>query len=165
MLESTDVELSGLPDDIDKSIICFVDAWRDACAQMENGALPTRTVLSAERLRQWRDDICIYEYQPIREDFLVRIDAPSIIENNGESFQNSTPREIDLKYGTCLMAALLKTMRQKKPTFHYVRIVSASGEPRQWLRVLLPVQTFDRFGDPIDQILGVRFAYEPMHCI
>lgn len=165
MLESTDVELSGLPDDIDTSIICFVDAWYDAHAQMEDGAVPTRKVLSAERLRQWRDDICIYEYQPVRKDFLVRIDAPSIVANNGESFQNSTPREIDLKYGTCLMAALLKTMRQKKPTFHYVRIVSAAGEPRQWLRVLLPVQTFDRFGDPIDQVLGVRFAYEPMHCI
>lgn len=165
MIETSDVELSDLPDDIDRDIVAFVDMWYEAHAEMAGGEVPTRKVLSADRLSKWRDDICIYEYLPVREDFLVRIDAPSVVAINGESFQNGTPREIDLKFGTCLMAALLKTLRQKRPTFHYVRVVSEGGQPRQWLRVLLPVQTLDRRGNPIDQVLGVRFAYEPVHCI
>ncbi len=165
LLESSDVELGGLPDDVDFKVIALVDAWYNALAQSEVNGVPPRTVLSAERLSMWRDHISIYEYLPIKNDFLVRIDASAIIAASGESFQGTTPREIDLKYGTCLMAALLKTMKERRPTFHYVRLVRHHDKQRQWLRILLPTQTTDQFGDPVCQVLGARFPYEPIHYI
>ncbi|RCK33857.1 hypothetical protein TH19_16770 [Thalassospira profundimaris] len=165
LLDATDTELDRLPDNVDSSIITLVDLWYDAFAQAGSETIPSRTILRAERLRQWRDDICLYEYLPVKNDFLVRIDAPSIVALNGESFQGSTPREIDLKYGTCLMAALHKTLKTKRPTFHYVHLIGPHGNRRQWLRVLMPAQTVDHLGDPVFQVLGVRFEYEPMHYI
>lgn len=164
-LDSSETELDGLPDDVDFNVVALVDAWYAAFDQSPEVDIPPRSVLTAERLSRWRDDITLYEYLPVKDDFLVRIDAPSIVSLNGESFQGSTPREIDLKYGTCLTAALYKTLRLKKPTFYYVSIPDSQGARRQWLRVLLPAQTVDHFGDPIYQVLGVRFAYEPVHYI
>ncbi|KZB68840.1 MAG: hypothetical protein CMO04_12365 [Thalassospira sp.] len=164
-LESADTELDGLPEDVDVRVIALVDTWYDAWTQTGVNSVPSRAILNAERLIRWRDEISVYEYLPVRNDFLVRIDAPSIVAATGENFQGSTPREIDLKYGTCLMAALLKTMYEKRPTFHYVNVAGNHAKHRHWLRVLLPAQTMDQFGDPIYQVLGARFPYEPMHYI
>ncbi|MHC8493952.1 hypothetical protein ACTU44_14720 [Thalassospira sp. SM2505] len=163
VLESSDTELEGLPDHTDARVISLVDTWYDAVMHAGGEGIPTRSILSAERLSRWRDDISIYEYLPIKNDFLIRIDAPSFVAASGESFQGTTPREIDLKYGTCLMAALLKTLNEKRPTFHYIQLVGQYGKCRQWLRVLLPARTTDQCGDPIFQVLGARFPCEPIH--
>ncbi|HBN47908.1 MAG TPA: hypothetical protein DD465_01590, partial [Thalassospira sp.] len=104
------------------------------------------------------DDITIYEYMPIKEDFVVRIDAPSIVSLNRESFQRASPREIDMKYGTCLTAALFNTMMCGEPKFYHVTLAVRTDQ--HWLRVLLPVRTRNRDRDLIDQILGIRFDYE-----
>lgn len=164
-LESSETQLDGLPDDVDFNVVAFVDAWYAALEQSPDKDMPLRSVLNAERLSRWRDEITLYEYQPIKDDFLIRIDAPSIVALNGESFQGSTPREIDLKYGTCLTAALFRTLRIKQPTFYFVSLADLQGKRRQWLRILLPAQTVDQFNDPVYQVLGVRFRYDPMHYI
>lgn len=164
-LESLETQLDGLPDDVDFNVVAFVDAWYAALEQTPGSEIPSRSVLNAERLSRWRDEITLYEYLPVKDDFLIRIDAPSIVALNGESFQGSTPREIDLKYGTCLTAALFRTLRIKQPTFYFVSLADLQGKRRQWLRILLPAQTIDQFDDPIYQVLGVRFRYEPIHYI
>ncbi|MEQ8393516.1 MAG: hypothetical protein RIB30_21210 [Thalassospira sp.] len=165
MYDSAEIELDGLAEDVDPNVVALVDAWLEASAQCAENDVPPRSVLTAERLGKWRDDISIYEFQPVKNDFLVRIDAPSIITLSGESFQGTTPREIDLKYGTNLMGALFRTMNEKRPTFQYVNLINAYGKQRHWLRILLPTRTVDQFNDPVHQVLGARFNYEPVHYI
>lgn len=165
MYDLTEIELDGLPDDIDHNVVALVDAWFEAFSQCQENEVPWRSVLTAERLNKWRDDISIYEFLPIKNDFLVRIDAPAIIALSGESFQGTTPREIDLKYGTNLMAALFKAMHEKRPVFHHVSAIGRDGARHQKLRILLPAQTIDQFHDTVYQVLGARFHYEPVHYI
>tara|TARA_E500000318_G_scaffold54591_1_gene50850 strand:- start:872 stop:1369 length:498 start_codon:yes stop_codon:yes gene_type:complete len=165
MVESPEIELDRLPDDIDHNIVELVDTWYAALAKTRDGEMPSRTVLSADHFSRWRDDISIYEYQPAKDDFLIRLDAPSMIAARGESFLGSTPREIDLKFGTCLLAALRKTLKERRPTFFYVNLFGPQGEHGKWLRILLPAQTKDQHGNPVQQVLGARFAYEPKRYI
>lgn len=165
MLGTSEVELERLPDGIDDNIIALVDFWYAALGRKEDDGLPSRTVLSGDRLGRWRDDISIYEYQPERDDFLVRLVAPNIVYARGESFQGGTPRAIDMKYGTCLTAGLHKTLKQKRPTFHHISTDGLSGETRHWMRILLPAQTLDRFQVPVRQVLGAQFSCAPMYML
>ncbi|MBC06992.1 hypothetical protein [Thalassospira sp.] len=163
MHDASDIELAQLPDGVDGNIRAFVDSWYEALGDCREGELPSRAILNAQRLARWRDDISIYEFQPEKDDFLIRLSAPSSIESTGENFQGSTPRVIDLKYGTFLMQALRKTLQIKRPTFHHISVDGLNGERQYWLRVLLPCQTSDHFAAPVYQVLGARFASIPMH--
>ncbi|WP_052657405.1 hypothetical protein [Thalassospira sp. HJ] len=165
MFDASDIELASLPDGIDGNIRALVDAWYEALGGCDANEVPSRSVLTAERLGRWRDHISIYEYQPEKDDFLVRLSAPSIVEASGESFQGTTPRAIDLKYGTCLMPALRKTLEIKRPTFHHISVDGPNGERQYWIRILLPAQTSDHFQAPVYQILGARFACVAMHAM
>ncbi len=158
MAETTDFELDELPENIGPHVADLVRLWHEARAEDPGQIVPSRDILSAERLHRWLDDITIYEYMPIKEDFVVRIDAPSIVSLNRESFQRASPREIDMKYGTCLTAALFNTLMCGEPKFYHVTLAVRADQ--HWLRVLLPVRTRNRDGDLIDQILGIRFDYE-----
>ncbi|AJD52360.1 MULTISPECIES: hypothetical protein [Thalassospira] len=158
MAETTDFELDELPENIGPHVADLVRLWHEARAEDPEQIVPSRDILSAERLHRWLDDITIYEYMPIKEDFVVRIDAPSIVSLNRESFQRASPREIDMKYGTCLTAALFNTMMCGEPKFYHVTLAVRADQ--HWLRVLLPVRTRNRDRDLIDQILGIRFDYE-----
>ncbi|WP_417833928.1 hypothetical protein [Thalassospira xiamenensis] len=158
MAETTDFELDELPENIGPHVADLVRLWHEARAEDPEQIVPSRDILSAERLHRWLDDITIYEYMPIKEDFVVRIDAPSIVSLNRESFQRASPREIDMKYGTCLTAALFNTMMCGEPKFYHVTLAVRADQ--HWLRVLLPVRTRNRDRDLVDQILGIRFDYE-----
>ncbi|OSQ31182.1 hypothetical protein [Thalassospira sp. MCCC 1A03138] len=158
MAEAADFKLEELPGDVGDHVIELVELWHAAHQENPDEILPTRDVLSAERLRPWVDDISIYEYQSLKDDFLILIHAASAVRLYRESFQRASPREIDMKYGSCLSAALFDTMMRGNPTFHYV---SFDMYPDQhWIRVLLPVRTRDQDGNTIDQIFGVLFEYE-----
>ncbi|WP_404420296.1 hypothetical protein [Thalassospira australica] len=158
MAETTDFELDELPENIGPHVTDLIRVWHEARAEDLTQIVPSRDILTAERLRRWIDDITIYEYMPLKEDFVVRIDAPSIVALNGESFQRASPREIDMKYGSCLTAALFNTMMCGEPTFYHVTLAVRADQ--HWLRVLLPVRTRNRDGHPVDQIFGARFDYE-----
>jgi hypothetical protein len=162
MLESPEIELDRLPDGVDHTVVALLDAWFEARAEAPDGELPSRAVLNAGRLELWRDNISIYEYLPDRDDFLIRLDAPTMIEARGESFFGSTPREIDLKFGTCLMVALRKALEEKRPTFYHVNLFGLKIPDQHWLRILLPAQTTDQNRKPVYQVLGARFRYWPV---
>ena len=99
MAETTDFELDELPENIGPHVTDLVRVWYEARAEDPKQIVPSRDILTAGRLRPWIDDITIYEYMPLKEDFVVRIDAPSIVALNRESFQRASPREIAVSPG------------------------------------------------------------------
>ncbi|WP_417816181.1 hypothetical protein [Thalassospira alkalitolerans] len=154
MAYAQEIRLDHLPEDADGRIFRLFDIWQDACP---DGDIPDRRDLGADRLAPWRDDIGVYEYLPARHDFIIRIDAPNMIAASGENYQGSTPRQIDMDFGTAVFATLCNVIATVAPQFHMIGVQRVQWE--NWLRLMLPVRTRCRKGDPVIQVLVVHFLY------
>ncbi|MAZ31974.1 MAG: hypothetical protein CMO06_10460 [Thalassospira sp.] len=155
MAYAQEIRLDDLPDDVDGHVSQLLALWQDAC---RGGDIPDRGELSCEVLSAWRDDIGIYEYQPDRNDFLIRIDAPNMIAASGENYQGSTPRQIDLDFGTAVYPTLCEVVRTGQAQIHMIGVERIEWE--NWLRLMLPVRTRCRKGTPVIQVLVVHFLYK-----
>lgn len=154
MAYAQEVRISDLPKDADPHVLTYVDTWWNAA---RDGQVPHRKFLSGDVLSRWVDDISIYEYLPAKRDFVIRIDAPNIIAASGESYQGCSPRQIDLDFGTAVHPTLLEVIDQGEPMFHRVGYERLVWE--EWLRLMLPVQTTDKEGRPVQQVFVSHFLY------
>lgn len=155
MAYAQEIRLDELPEDAGGHISQLFGLWQGAC---RNGDIPDRCDLNADILAPWRDDIGIYEYQPDRNDFVIRIDAPNMIAASGENYQGSTPRQIDLDFGTAVYPTLCEVVRTGLPQIHMIGVERIEWE--NWLRLMLPVRTRCRKGAPVIQVLVVHFLYK-----
>ncbi|HAY48859.1 hypothetical protein [uncultured Thalassospira sp.] len=154
MAYAQEIEIPHLPEDTESRVRAYYEVWQAAA---KGGKVPDRKVLNGHVLAPWVDDICIYEYLPQKRDFIIRIDAPNIIEASGEDYHGCSPRQIDLDFGTTLHATLLEVIDHGKPAFHRIGYERKVWE--EWLRLLLPVRATDRQGRVIDQVFVTHFFY------
>ena len=154
MAYAQETRLNRLPEDVPDRVHKLFDVWRAATC---GNALPDRKDLSSDTLSLWINDIGIYEYLPDRRDFVVRIDAPNMIAASGENYQGCSPHQIDLDFGTRVHATLLDVIDSRQPAFHIIGVERKVWE--EWVRLLLPVQTRDRAGKAVLQILVAHFFY------
>ncbi|MFV1850026.1 MAG: hypothetical protein ACMZ66_04855 [Thalassospira sp.] len=154
MAYAQEIFIPELPDDTEHRVRAYYETW---CEAATGGGVPDRKVLSVDRLAPWLDDISIYEYIPRKRDFVVRIDAPNIVEASGESYLGCSPRQIDLDFGTTMHATLLGVIDDRRPAFHRVGLERKIWE--EWLRIMLPVRTTDRDENPILQVFVSHFFY------
>lgn len=154
MAYAQEVFIPHLPDDTEHRVRAYYETWREAAVGV---AVPDRRVLSGDILAPWIDDISIYEYIPHKRDFVIRIDAPNIVAVSGESYLGCSPRQIDLDFGTTMHATLLGVIDDRRPAFHRVGLERKVWE--EWLRLMLPVRTIDRAGDPVLQVFVSHFFY------
>ncbi|MDG4719414.1 hypothetical protein [Thalassospira aquimaris] len=154
MAYTQEIRIPQLPGDTDNHVRAYYKAWCDA---VRGNNVPDRKVLSSDVLAPWIDDICIYEYLPHKRDFVIRIDAPNIIAASGEVYRGCSPRQIDLDFGTTLLATLLDVIDRGQPVFHKIGYERKIWE--EWLRLLLPVTATDRQGKVISQVFVTHFFY------
>lgn len=154
MAYAQEVRLNSLPDDVSEHVRKLFEIWQ---AAHRGDALPDRHALNCDKLGPWVDDIGVYEYLPESRDFVIRVDAATMIDASGTNYKGCSPRQIDLDYGTALMATLLEVIETKQPVFHIIGVTRKVWE--EWVRLLLPVQTFDGSGKVILQIFVVHFIY------
>ncbi|KEO53783.1 hypothetical protein [Thalassospira permensis] len=155
MAYAQEIRLDDLPDDVDGQVSRLLALWQDAC---RDGDIPDRRDLDSDMLAPWCDDIGIYEYQPDRNDFVIRRDAPNMIAASGENYQGSTPRQIDLDFGTTVYPTLCEVIKTGQAQIHMIGVERAQWE--NWLRLMLPVRTRCRKGDPVIQVLVVHFLHK-----
>jgi hypothetical protein len=154
MAYAQEVRIAHLPNDTDHRVRAYFNTWRAAAV---NGQIPDRKDLTGAVLEPWIDDISIYEYVAARRDFVVRIDAPNIVEASGENYQGCSARQIDLDFGTTVHPTLLEIVETGQPTFHRVGLERRVWE--EWLRLMLPVRTVDREGQLLHQVFVSHFFY------
>ena len=123
-----------LDDDAPPDAHTLLDFWN---AHAKNGQIPTREEFRPDALEPWIGNICIYEYVPQKDDFLILLEGENVIALTGENWRGAFAREVDCRYSSGLHSAMTTVRLSAKPQIHQLRIFQK--EWQKAIRLLLPV--------------------------
>ena len=146
------VRLELADDDLSPLAASIIDYWYRS---RPNGGVPDRQAFDPVLLARWLGYLCVYEFQPDKDDFRNRLEGTYVGNLTGENWTGRQASDVDARFGSNFLAELRETRDTGEPIVHLVQIFQKHYSVAE--RILLPVSREP--GGDADQIFVALFAH------